>query len=164
VTAPVQLHDIAATVLSAAGVDFPWNLAEAGICGRDLLPLARGETASVRRDTVNLYRNTGINRTSRDWDPPLHASMLLDDSYKLSIFHGNHEGHPAGELYDVTRDPHELNNLWSDPAAAEVKTDMIQRLLDWLVRNEITYLGSRGGTAAVKPEEFISNTIDPNRN
>ena len=163
IPSPVQLHDIAATVLSAAGIDLPWNESEEAICGRDLSPLIRGEISRVREDTVNLYRNSGINRTSRDWDPPLNASMILDERYKLSLYHGDHNDHPAGDLYDLVKDPFERNNLWLDTGSATVRAHLMQRLLDWMVKNEIAYLGSRGGTAVVKPEEFISNTIDPNR-
>ena len=32
------------------------------------------------------------------------------------------------ELYDLKEDPHELNNVYSDPAYAEVRTQMLHEL------------------------------------
>jgi len=40
---------------------------------------------------------------------------------------GNHP--PDGELYDLETDPGENHNLWSDPAAAELKTALLQKAL-----------------------------------
>lgn len=163
VDAPVQLCDIAPTVLESCGVASPVAELPASITGRNLTALAEGSESSVRNETVCLYRNTGINRTTRDWDPPLHVSTILDGHHKLSIHHGNHEGRPAGELYDLDVDPEELNSLWDDPGATEVRLDLQERLIDWLATNEITWLGSRGGTAVVPPEQYVANTIDRNR-
>ena len=59
--------------------------------GKNLLPAATGTEASapgavsVQGEAVCLYRNTGINRISRDWDPPLNGSMIFDGRYKLSL-------------------------------------------------------------------------------
>lgn len=35
-------------------------------------------------------------------------------------------------LYDLKKDPHELNNLIMDPAYAEIKKDLRKRLLKWI--------------------------------
>lgn len=40
-----------------------------------------------------------------------------------------------GELYDLTRDPHEFRNLWDEPGAAPLRMEMLGRLLDRMVRN-----------------------------
>ena len=34
-----------------------------------------------------------------------------------------------GELFDLEADPGEVNNLWSDPAAADLKSRLIEQLL-----------------------------------
>jgi arylsulfatase len=158
VDSPVQPYDIAATIMSAAGVDLPWRPEEQELVGRDLLPLIRGEVSSVHEEVVCLYRNTGLNRITRDWDPPINASMILDGRYKLSLFHGD-----SGELYDMEADPQELNNLWEDSQAAGIRSRLTERLMSWIVEYEIAYLGSRGGTAVVPPEQYVVNTIDRNR-
>jgi arylsulfatase A-like enzyme len=165
VRSPVQLYDIAATVLAAAGVTPPWNPGELDCTGRDLLPLLRGEIDRVHDEAVCLYRNTGLNRVTRDWDPPIHASMMFDGRYKLSLFHTDTgtPGRTDGELYDMENDPEELTNLWDEPGAATVRARLTERMLGWIARNETVYLGSRGGTAVVPPEQYVANTIDRHR-
>jgi arylsulfatase A-like enzyme len=176
ITSPVQPHDIATTILRAAGIEPAYEPGEAELAGRDLLPLMRGECESVHDEIFCLYRNTGINRHTRDWDPPIHASMVFDGRYKLSIFHDDEanafdarsgrrdvDGRPPGELYDLHRDPDELANLWGDDSAIAVKERLMLRLLGWLAANEVSYLGSRGGTAVVPPEQYVANTIDRSR-
>jgi hypothetical protein len=36
---------------------------------------------------------------------------------------------PDGELFDLQHDPHELNNLWFDPAHAAVRGEMVEAML-----------------------------------
>lgn len=39
-------------------------------------------------------------------------------------------------LYDMEKDPHQLNNVVDDPDYADVKADMRERLLDWIEKAE----------------------------
>ena len=39
-------------------------------------------------------------------------------------------------LYDMEQDPHQLNNLVADPAYAQVKAELRERLLDWIWQAE----------------------------
>ena len=39
---------------------------------------------------------------------------------------------PGEELYDITKDKYEWNNLADDPAYVEIKADLRQRLLAWM--------------------------------
>ena len=39
-------------------------------------------------------------------------------------------------LYDMRVDPYQLNNVVADPAYAEIKADLRQRLLNWLEKAE----------------------------
>ena len=41
-------------------------------------------------------------------------------------------------LYDMRKDPWQLNNVVSDPAYTQVKADLRVRLLDWIERAEGT--------------------------
>jgi len=41
---------------------------------------------------------------------------------------------PAEELYDLTKDPYELNNIAADPAPAKIKADLAQRLDAWMAQ------------------------------
>ena len=55
---------------------------------------------------------------------------------------GVHHGWPSttrdrqGELYDLRADPDELVNLWNDPQAKELRTELTALLLDVLVATE----------------------------
>ena len=40
-------------------------------------------------------------------------------------------GQEAGELYDLEADPHELTNLWDQPAYATTKQQLLNDLLAW---------------------------------
>jgi choline-sulfatase len=37
------------------------------------------------------------------------------------------------ELYDLTKDPRELENVYQDPQYAGVRTELLERMLDWYV-------------------------------
>jgi hypothetical protein len=39
-----------------------------------------------------------------------------------------YRGVPWGELYDLEADPHELHNLWDEPASAATKLVLTERL------------------------------------
>jgi arylsulfatase A-like enzyme len=64
--------------------------------------------------------------------------MLRHGDHKLIVQHGP----PAtdrprtGELYDLAADPHELRNLWNDPAAATTRIELERLLLDVMVATE----------------------------
>ncbi len=138
VTSPVQLHDLAATVLSAAGLTPPPEMQDSA----NLLPLARGEVDRVRDYAVCLYRNTGINDTKEYFDPPLNSSMICDGRYKLILYHND----AATQLFDLHTDPHEQRNLTSDPAHAATKANLLTALADWFSQ-QAAGLESRGGSA-----------------
>jgi hypothetical protein len=36
---------------------------------------------------------------------------------------------PWGELYDLAADPHELHNLWDEPASAGIRHALTERLV-----------------------------------
>ena len=50
---------------------------------------------------------------------------LIAQRWRLSVYSG--AGHC--ELYDLENDPHELSNLYDDPAHAPVKAEMLERLV-----------------------------------
>lgn len=125
---PVQLHDIAATVLRAAGVG-PEVIRTHMPDSRDLLACG----AEPRDHVVCVYHGTGIADTGRYFDPPIHGAMSRDRRHKLVVYHA--PGAPAeiieGQLFDLSEDPQELHNLWHSPAHAEIRHAMIERLLAW---------------------------------
>ena len=87
--------DVAPTLLDLAGVEVP-----AGMQGRSLLPLLRGERESVREEVFceHLWEHPRIPRTE----------ALRTERYKYIRYldHPDFE-----ELYDLEEDPHEARNL-----------------------------------------------------
>jgi len=160
VQALVQLHDLAATVLDAAGFP-PDRLGEVMPESESLLGLAAGEAGLVRDFAVCCYRNSGITQGSRYWAPPIRATMFRDDTHKVNVYHDvGGGGETEGELYDMDSDPQELRNLWNDPAAADVRAALTQRLAGWLAEHE-RRPGSWGGEVRPTPDQQLPNTLKP---
>lgn len=148
----VQLHDLAATILRAAGAaknDLDAWMPDA----RDLLPAAT-DGVTVREAAVCAYRDSGISAQGA-WNPPLHGTMWREGDHKLNVFHLQ-GGRVEGELYHLASDPDELHDLWSDPAQAELKAQLLARLLDWTFRVELGR-GSRGGERRPAPQQQLNN-------
>jgi arylsulfatase A-like enzyme len=100
--------DFAPTLLAAAGLPVP-----ADVQGRSFLPLLRGETPRDWR-TAMYYR---YYHYPQDHRVQPHYGICTA-RYKLIFF--NKIG--QWELFDLEQDPHELKNLYNDPAhAATVK-------------------------------------------
>jgi arylsulfatase A-like enzyme len=144
---PVQLLDIAATVLARGGFSTK-QLRETMPDSMDLVSLIReGRDCDNYRDhAVCMYRNTSYGPGHKYFDPPIHATMFRDGRFKLNVYHGSAgDSRLEGELYDMQDDPQETNNLWSDAQYAEAKTRLMGRLVDWMFEHDLRYLGSRGG-------------------
>ncbi|MFC7404752.1 sulfatase-like hydrolase/transferase [Georgenia alba] len=124
----VQWVDLAPTLLEIAGLD-----ASPAHQGESLLGLATGQAGWTRDWALAEYRDSG-----HPYDPPVHTTMLRHESWKVVVHHGEPATGRArtGELYDLARDPDELNNLWDEPAHAATRARMQERLLDVLVATE----------------------------
>jgi arylsulfatase A-like enzyme len=145
----VQNLDLAATILNAAGIE-PGSISSVMPDSRELISLAEGDVGSVRDEAVCLYRNSGLGDDPGPgvyWDPPIHASMIRHDKYKLNVWHGDEltDLAPEGELYNLEDDPNELTNLWNDLSFADTRYRLTKRLLDWFLTQELQ-LHSRGGS------------------
>jgi arylsulfatase A-like enzyme len=116
----VELVDIAPTLLEAAGIEVPEHMQ-----GRSLHPILTGTApAQVHKATVRCEYHDAVELQHAS-----HATMIRDDRFKLSLYHGT----GLGELYDLDADPHEHRNLWDDPAFASVRASLTARLLDDLM-------------------------------
>lgn len=151
VRALVQPHDLAATMLAAAGMagrDVARIMPES----HDLIPAASGSEEVVRDYAICCYRNSGYGDGQVYFDPPVHATMIRDTRYKLSVFHDGSGECREGEclLHDMDEDPLELNNLSQSASHQRVKVTLLQRLLEWEVGQELR-MGSRGGEAPTRP-------------
>ena len=111
----VQNIDLAPTVLELAGVPSPRLLH-----GTSLLPLLEGRATSVR-DAIyyHYYESLATHAV-----PAMYG--VRTDRHKLVRYYEPHVD--AWELFDLQRDPDELQNVADDPAYAEVRGALTKRL------------------------------------
>ena len=74
--------------------------------------------------------------------PGTFGTMYRDRRHKLVVYHG----HEMGELFDLETDPWEFENLWTDPASAELKSRMLRASFDASIRATVDV-----GTRRVAP-------------
>jgi len=115
-TEMVQHVDYAETFLDLAGVDIPEEMQ-----GLSMVPLFKtGEDADWRTSIYyHYYEYPGPHAVKRHFG-------VRTDRYKLIHFYYNID---EWELYDLEKDPHEMMNLYEDPAYADVVTELKAELL-----------------------------------
>ncbi|MDH6305346.1 arylsulfatase A-like enzyme [Parabacteroides sp. PF5-5] len=118
----VQNLDYAPTYLALAGIEKP-----AFMEGTSLVPLFSGQTPNDWREYLyyHYYDYPAIHQVRRH-------DGVRDNRYKLIHFYGEANQYNAAidcnELYDLQSDPNEVNNLYGNPAYAEVVSRLQQRL------------------------------------
>ena len=67
--------------------------------------------------------------------------------YKLNLYFSDIDrgSDSPGQLFNLGRDPNELNNLWWNQAYSDVKTDLVLRFAAELNQMDLRYNSSRGG-------------------
>jgi arylsulfatase A-like enzyme len=138
VSAPVGHVDLAPTFCQVAGVDVPeWMegapLPVTGDAARErVLTTFDSQFAAVGMHLRTIYRDgficTAYEPRTRDQGGrfPLYWSVWGRGS-RLPTYTGS-----EGELYDLREDPHQMRNLWDDPARRSLKSDLIADLYDHL--------------------------------
>ncbi len=106
----VSLADFAPTFLELAGVE-----TDREFTGRSLVPLLRGETPEDWRDEMQ-FQCDGVELF-------VTQRAVMTKQYKY-VFNGFDED----ELYDLTKDPHEMHNVAGDPGYDQIKREMCGRL------------------------------------
>ncbi len=99
------LFDIYPTICDLTGTEIP-----DGLDGRSLAPVIHGERESVRETVFLAYKN--VQRAVRRGDWKLIRYPLVD----------------VTQLFDLSADPHELNNLADGPAQAATVSELMSLL------------------------------------
>ena len=117
----VQNLDFAQTFLEAAGIEAPSDMQ-----GESSMPLLVGDTAAWTRDAVyyHYYEYPGFHMVKR------HYGIVTTD-FKLAHFYYDID---EWELYDRKKDPLELNNVYDDPAYADVVITLTKQLQELRVQ------------------------------
>ncbi len=145
-TCPVELHDIAATILDYAGLDPAaalsrrWPAYNDRIPCRSFLPVLQNVCSSHRAfcysesdyseerhegtDPREVLRKRGANgRRSNAW-----RSIITETSKYIRYLGYALEEAPYEEFYDLARDPNETENLISDPLYLDQITQARRRM------------------------------------
>ena len=122
--------DIATTILVRAGIQ-PYN----GIQGRDLLSTPSPDAVIVEEDSQRVM--TGFDR-------PQRVRTIITDNYRMSL----REGEDWNELYDLSVDPGEMDNLYDDPAAQTVRHTLTEICLLYTSPSPRDQRGSRMPSSA----------------
>jgi arylsulfatase A-like enzyme len=126
-----QLFDLYPTLAAMAGLQSP-----AGVDGKDLGPVLRGEQTDVRTATFHSYKD--VQRAVRTHDAKLIEYLV--------------NGKRTTQLFDLKKDPWEINNLAQDPAHAGLLQGMRQQLQTLTHDYDAPPLG-KTLTAGVSPSE-----------
>jgi len=94
----------------------PYN----GIQGKSALPAMNGGDG---HDGILI--EYGSQRPLFGTTGEMSMRTLVDQRWRITYYRGV----PWGELYDLTNDPLEIDNLWDDPAAANAKRELTERLV-----------------------------------
>ncbi len=139
----VQSQDIAATILAAANICSE----ELMLDGYDIFPLVTGKKKKLREEVFCSYRDSGLEqrkiidftRIVGDYSKiPIHCTMIREQQYKMNVFHYIDEVNKVdGEIYDMDKDPNELKNLWNNPEYLKVKEHLMQKMINWFLKQEL---------------------------
>jgi len=113
------LVDLAPTFLSAAGQEVPGIMT-----GVDQVPSWTGD-GPCRDHALCENRHT----YSR-----VHLRTYVNERYKITVYRTGDDG----ELFDLAEDPGEINNLWHDPAAADLKRELLHQFMQATLAAEPT--------------------------
>ena len=117
----VQNLDFAQTFLEIAGISAPEDMQ-----GESLVPLLKGNIEEWTRDAVyyHYYEYPAVHMVKRHYG-------IVTVEYKLAHFYHDVD---EWELYDRLKDPQEMNNVYNDPAYADIITSLKKQLAELRIK------------------------------
>ena len=106
----VYLHEIMLSSLDAAGLDVP-----ADLDGQSFLPAMDGRPFANGREEVYCVFDRHFT--------VVNQRMVRTRTHQFTFNSGD-----PGELYDLQRDPYQLDNVYGDPAYEAVRQDLMGRM------------------------------------
>jgi arylsulfatase A-like enzyme len=149
----VQPHDLAATILAAAGKDST-EIQKLMPKSMDIrIALEQGHETAVCS-----YRETGIDRRGRYFEPRIDATMITDGHGKLIVYNPEPglDAEPQGQYFDLDENPEETHDLWLLENVR--KSQLAEALATWLVEEEHT---KHYQVASVEPQmtQMVDNRV-----
>ena len=145
-----NLIDVGATLIDAGGGGtLPWSNA------RSLLPIARDGAAPWLNETYSEYCTDSLSRWTAS--TPVQQRMVRSEGWKLVYYHG-----ARPQLFDLEKDPDEMQDLAEDPAYAGIRDGLCAKvLLGWdpdqiaaaMVRRQANKAVLKEWARTVRPEE-----------
>ena len=121
-----QQMDLGPAILELAGAEVPETME-----AKSILPLLRGEGWSSRDYVFAEHSRDGILQGTE------FMSMVRSLDWKLVHFLDQ----PDGQLFDLTADPDEINNLWHQAEFADKKQELLAVLREWHIRSQYQTAG-----------------------
>lgn len=117
----VQNLDFAQTFLEAAGIKAPSDMQ-----GESLVPILTGNTEKWTRDAVyyHYYEYPAVHMVKRHYG-------IVTKEFKLAHFYNDVD---EWELYDRLKDPQEMNNVYAEPAYAEIVKELHIKLKELRIK------------------------------
>ncbi|MCY0150381.1 sulfatase [Hoeflea sp. G2-23] len=128
---PVNTEDLFPTFVGLTG-----GSASARFTGMNLAPFIRGECAEPVRDGVLLEFVTETRSNRSYYDETWRG--IRSDHLKYTVI-GDRAGARPWQLFDLSTDPYEMNNLVDQSAGADLAADMHGRLIGLLDRSGDDY-------------------------
>jgi arylsulfatase A-like enzyme len=137
----VQNLDFAPTFLDYAGVKIPPDMQ-----GRSLRPTLKGKTPHNWRKSIyyHYYEYPAVHSVKRHYG-------LRTKRYKLIHFYYDID---EWELYDLMKDPREMNNVYNDPANTKIIQDL---------HGELQRLRKQYGDSDELTQKFLNQWLDRQR-
>lgn len=126
VDAPVELVDVAPTLLSQTATPVPCDMD-----GVDLTPTMNGRTDRPHDYAFSEIAQVDLGQAIPP-EPRKIRRFVCDGEWRLDIFMGGEDSSLGGSLYNLIDDPEERSNLFTDPRVQRKVDELTDALGRWV--------------------------------